>query len=147
VDLTWFTRGFTNNSPVYSVSDPTNGSVTLLAGKAARFTSTVSSNALGSFSFSVTDAQGASLTNTVGVRIVAPLASVQPPLLGIRNQSGALVLELTGETGRSLTVQSKTDLSGIWLDWTNLNGSGTMQSIPLNDLTNQTPRFFRALAQ
>ncbi len=68
-------------------------------------------------------------------------------MLGIRNQGGALQLELTGETGRSLTVQSKTNLSGAWLDWTNVTGSGAMQLLPLNELTNQSPRFFRAFAQ
>jgi hypothetical protein len=68
-------------------------------------------------------------------------------VLGIRSQSGALLLELTGESGRSLTVQSKTNLSGTWLDWTNVTGTAGLQLLPLNGLTNQSPRYFRAFAQ
>ncbi|TAL03580.1 MAG: T9SS C-terminal target domain-containing protein [Verrucomicrobia bacterium] len=148
VNLTAFTRGYTNTSPTYTVSAPTNGSVTLIGGNTARFTPSVSSNALGSFTFIVTDLQGASLTNTVGIHIApAAAAPAQPPTLGLRNQSGALMIELTGENGRSLTVQSKTDLLGTWLDWTNVSGSGALQLLPLNSLTNQSPRYFRAFAQ
>jgi hypothetical protein len=87
------------------------------------------------------------MTNSVGIRILAATAPTQPPILGIRSQSGVLLLELTGETGRSLTVQSKTNLLGTWLDWTNVTGNGGMQLLPLNGLTNQSPRYFRAFAQ
>ena len=148
VDLTQFTSGFTNNSPVYTVNAATNGTVTLVGNnRTARFTPTVSTNALGSFRFTVTDAQGDSLTNTVGLRIMTAIAPAQPPILGIRNQTGSLLIELTGENGRNLTVQSKTNLSGAWLDWTNITGNGALQLLPLNSLTNQAPRYFRAFAQ
>ena len=147
VDLTGLTRGFTNNSPVYTVSAPVAGTVTLVNGKIARFTPTTTTNALGRFNFSVVDAQGYNMTNSVGLRIVAAAAPAQPPILGIRNQSGMLQIELTGESGRSLTVQSKTNLLGVWLDWTNVTGSGALQLLPLNSLTNQSPRYFRAFAQ
>ena len=148
IDLRVFTRGFTNNTPIYTVSAATNGSITLIGGNVARFTSTVVTNALGRFTFTVTDAQGASLTNTIGLRLVSAVAPpAQPPVLGIRIQTGALLLELTGESGRILTVQSKTNLVGTWLNWTNLTGSGAMQLLPLNSLTNQSPRYFRAFAQ
>ena len=149
MDLQQFTRGFTNNSPVYTVSVPTNGTVTLVGNnRTARFTSTVSTNALGSFRFSVVDAQGYNLTNVVNLRLISAVASpAQPPVLGIRNQGGGLQIELTGETGRALTVQSKTNLSSAWLDWTNVTGSGALQLLPLNGLTNQSPRYFRAFAQ
>ncbi len=146
VDLARLTRGFTNNSPAFNVFNAINGAVTLAAGTTARFSSTVNTNALGSFSFSVVDAQGDSLTNTVGLRLIAATAPPQPPVLGIGSLDGSLMLELTGESGRSLTVQSKTNLSGAWLDWTNVTGSGAMQLLPLNGLTNQWPRFFRAFA-
>lgn len=148
IDLTPFTRGFTNNSPVYTVSVPTGGTVTLIGGgQMARFTSTVTTNALGRFTFSVTDAQGDSLTNTIGLRLISAAAPAQPPVIGMRNQNGTLQLELTGETGRSLTVQTKTNLLGAWSDWTNLTGNGALQLLPLNSLTNQSPRYFRAFAQ
>jgi hypothetical protein len=149
IDLTQFTRGFTNSSPVYFVSVPTNGSVTLVGNnRTARFISAVSTNALGSFRFSVVDAQGYNMTNNVNLRLVSSVAPpAQPPVLGIRNQNGQLQIELTGETGRSLTVQSKTNLSSVWLDWTNVTASGALQLLPLNSLTNQSPRYFRAFAQ
>lgn len=148
IDLTQFTRGFTNNNPVYTVSAPTNGTVTLVGGgRSARFTSTVTTNALGGFTFSVMDAQGYNLTNSVGVRLIAAIAPAQPPVLGLRNQGGALLIELTGGSGRSLTVQSKTNLADAWLDWTNVTGTGALQLLPLNGLTNQSPRYFHAFTQ
>jgi hypothetical protein len=147
VDLTALTRGFTNNSPVYTVSAPVAGTVTLVNGKIARFTPTATTNALGRFNFSVVDAQGYNMTNSVSLRIIAAAVPAQPPFLGIRNQNGTLQIELTGVSGRSLTVQSKTNLLGVWLDWTNVTGSGALQLLPLNNLTNQSPRYFRAFAQ
>jgi len=148
IDLAQFTRGFTNNTPVYTVGAPTSGTVALVGGgRTARFTSSVTTSALGSFIFGVTDARGYSMTNTVGLRLISAAPPAQPPVLGIRNQNGALELELTGETGRSLTVQSQTNLGGAWLDWTNVTGSGAMQLLPLNELANQSPCFFRAFAQ
>ena len=148
IDLTLLTRGFTNNSPVYTVSAPTNGTVALVGdGRTARFTSTITTNALGSFAFSVVDAKGYNMTNTVGLRLISAATPVQPPVLGLRNQHGALLLELTSEAGRSLTVQSKTDFGGTWLEWTNVTGTGAMQLLPLDSVTNQSPRFFRAFAQ
>jgi hypothetical protein len=141
------TRGFTNNSPVYTVLNQSNGAVTLMnSGKTARFTPAVNTNALGSFSFQVVDAQGYHMTRSVNLRLMAATAPVQPPVLGLRNQTGALMLELTGENGRSLTVQTTTNLNHNWLDWTNVTGSGAMQLLPLHSLTNETPRYFRAFA-
>jgi hypothetical protein len=147
IDLSALTRGFTNNSPFYSVLTQTNGSVSLVGGgKTARFTPTVSTNALGNFKFQVMDAQGYHMTRAVNLRIIAPTAPTQPPTLGLRNQAGALMLELTGEVGRSLTVQTTTNLNNTWFDWTNVTGSSMLQLLPLNALTNQSPRYFRAFA-
>jgi hypothetical protein len=147
IDLATLTRGFTNNSPLYTVLTQTNGNVSLIGGgQTARFTPTASTNALGNFKFQVMDAQGYNMTRTVNLRIIAPTAPAQPPVLGIRNQTGALMIELTGETGRSLTVQTATNLNNSWLDWTNVTGSGALQLLPLNSLTNETLRYFRAFA-
>jgi fibronectin type 3 domain-containing protein len=77
VNLTRFTRGFTNRSPVYTVSTATNGTVTLATSTTARFTASAGGNALGSFTFVVTDADGHSMTNPVGVRIIS--GTVSPP--------------------------------------------------------------------
>jgi hypothetical protein len=147
VDLTRLTRGFTNSSPVYTAANPTGGTVSLLGGTTARFVANVSTDSLGGFVFSVLDAQGHSMTNVVGVHIIASGTAAQAPVLGIRNQDGLLLLEFTGESGRAHQIQTSTSLSSAWLDWTNLTGSGATLLLPLNDLTNQSPRFFRAFTQ
>ncbi|HPU55369.1 MAG TPA: T9SS C-terminal target domain-containing protein [Verrucomicrobiota bacterium] len=148
IDLRWFARGFTNHSPVYSISAPINGSVTLLPdGFTARFTSQVSTNALGGFTFSVMDAQGHAMTNTIGLRLIASAAPAQPPLLGIRSAAGGLSLEITAEAGRDVVIQTATNLTDYWLDWTNLPGAGTTQLVPLNEITNAPLRYFRAVVR
>jgi hypothetical protein len=143
IDLTSLTRGFTNNSPVYTVLTQTNGSVSLIGdNKTARFTPTVITNALGRFSFQVVDAQGDNMIRTVNLRIMAPPI----PILGIRNDGGILKIELTAESGSSNTVQTASTLGG-WVNWTNVTGNGVMQLLPLNELTNGSARYFRALAE
>lgn len=144
VDLAQFTRGYTNSNPVYTVSDAVNGSVALVAGRIARFTSTATTNALGRFTFSVTDAQGDSLTNTVGLRLIAVGGPASPPVLGIRIQGGALFLEVTGDLGASVSVQTSQNAAGPWPLWTNITATGAMQLLPLNGLSGQSPVFFRA---
>jgi hypothetical protein len=75
VDLSQLTMGFTNQ-PVYSVISAINGTVAILGdNKTARFAPAV--GGLGAFSFVVIDADGSTLTNTVGVHVTAPVA---PPL-------------------------------------------------------------------
>jgi hypothetical protein len=73
IDLGQFTAGFTN-APVHSVFGATNGTVTV-TNTIARFTP--AATGLAGFSFAVIDAEGSSLTNTVGIRVVAASA---PPL-------------------------------------------------------------------
>src|SRR6185312_14141820 len=68
VDLTQYTRGFTNLAPVYAVFSAAGGSVTL-SGRTAQFTPTTGTNALGGFSFSVTDSSGFSYTNSINLHI------------------------------------------------------------------------------
>ena len=88
VDLTRYTRGFTNFSPTYAVFNATNGTVAL-SGRTAQFTPTVSTNALGSFMFEVTDNTGFSYTNSVNVHILATNAVVNtaPVLSAVANHT------------------------------------------------------------
>jgi hypothetical protein len=80
VDLTQFTRGFTNNSPTYAVFGATNGTVGLNAGgRTALFTNSVGTNALGSFLFKVTDASGFAYTNSINLHILG--TNNTPPVL------------------------------------------------------------------
>lgn len=87
---------------------------------------------------------GGSFADVTPVIVSQP---AQPPVLGIRNQGGALLIELTGQASRNFTVQTKTNLTDAWLNWTNVTANGTMQLLPLHGLTNQSPRFFRAFTQ
>jgi hypothetical protein len=89
LDLYQFVRGFTNLSPTLTVSAASNGSVTLLTNRTARFTAGVTTNALGKFTFIVTDASGFSLTNSIGIHITtasAP-ANTAPILTAISNRT------------------------------------------------------------
>jgi hypothetical protein len=88
VDLTQYTRGFTNNSLAasYAVFNATNGTV-VLSGKTTQFNSTVSTNALASFMFKVTDNTGFAYTNFVNVHIVIPTTNTTPVLAVVSNQS------------------------------------------------------------
>jgi hypothetical protein len=69
IDLGALTRGFTAK-PVYVVTKASGGDVTLLAGgKTARFTAARGASGLANFAFSVTDADGDSMTRNVGIRV------------------------------------------------------------------------------
>jgi hypothetical protein len=142
IDLGALTRGYTNNRPVYVVLTQTNGHVSLVdGGMTARFTPTVLSNALGGFTFRVEDAQGCAMARRVNLRILAGPV----PVLDIRRQAGVAELGLVARTGSSNLVQTAHDLVE-WVAWTNVLGTGDSQLLPLNDLTNEAPRFFRALS-
>jgi hypothetical protein len=86
VELTQYTRGFTNNSPGYTVFGATTGTV-VLNSRTAQFTPTVSTNALGSFMFKVADASGFAYTNTVGVHIIGAASNTPPVLAAISDST------------------------------------------------------------
>jgi autotransporter-associated beta strand protein len=77
VDLSQYTGGYTNASPVYSVNNASNGVVTLTSSHIAQFTPTANFFGLASFQFSVAASDGSAYTNTVTVA-VAPVAITQP---------------------------------------------------------------------
>ena len=88
VELTQYTRGFTNNNPLYAVFGATNGTVSLV-GRTAQFSSTISTNGLGTFFLKVTDAAGFSYTNIVNVHLIAASqsANTAPSLPAISNRA------------------------------------------------------------
>jgi hypothetical protein len=141
VDLTKFTRGFTNNSPTYVVSNPTNGTVTLI-GRTARFTTSVSNNALGGFQFRVTDASGFSFTNIVGVHIVAPSTNRPPSLSSVSNRTINVGVNLsitnsaTDPDGNSLTFALLTSVPNSALN-TNSGVFAWRPFVTQADSTNQ----------
>ena len=72
VDLWPYTIGFTNLSPTYTVSNPSNGVVSLLVdGHTAKFSPASNYVGLASFRFTVTSSTGIALTNTVPVLVTA----------------------------------------------------------------------------
>jgi hypothetical protein len=71
IDLHALSRGYLKNQPRYTFTAPVNGGVALIDGRFARFTPATAKDALGGFTFTVTDSAGDSFTRTVGVRILA----------------------------------------------------------------------------
>jgi hypothetical protein len=98
VDLAQFTRGFTNSSlgAIYAVFSTTNGTVGI-SGHIAQFTSTISTNGLGSLKFKVTDNTGFSYTNTINIHLVAPAPNTAPILAAIpdRTVNGGVYFSVT----------------------------------------------------
>ena len=79
VDLRQFTRGFTNSSPAYSVSNAANGTVTLLDGHIARFLPDTNFIGQAGFQWTVVDAQGSTLTRPMNL-FFTPLAPAFNPI-------------------------------------------------------------------
>jgi autotransporter-associated beta strand protein len=75
IDLWQYTAGFTNASPTYLVSNPTNGTVTLSNSHFAVFTPTAGLIGMGGFQFSVSASDGSAFTNSVSVA----MSALQPP--------------------------------------------------------------------
>lgn len=69
VDLRQFTRGWVvvNRNPIWSVSNPTNGTVTLINDYFAQFTPTPGLNGPASFQFTVNDNDGGPVTRTMNL--------------------------------------------------------------------------------
>lgn len=80
IDLTQFTRGFTNTAlgATYSLLGVTNGTAGLI-GRTVRFTNSVTTNALASFTFKVVDNTAFSYTNTIGIHLVPSNAPNSAP--------------------------------------------------------------------
>jgi hypothetical protein len=140
VDLTQFTRGFTNNSPAYSVFNATNGSVILLnGGTVARFVPTPGFYGLGEFQFSVHDDDGAAMINSIGIHIRARPQSHLKFAMAEGNQQ----LTISGESGFNFLLQYSDDLLH-WTTWTNIVLGAAPENIAPPISANSTARFYRA---
>ncbi len=144
VELTQYTRGFTNVSPAYVVFGATNGTV-VLSGKTAQFTSTVSTNALGSFIFKVTDASNFSYTNTVNVHIIIPTTNTAPVLSAISDRVinvGVNMLVTNTATDADVPAQTLTySLPAGPVNATLSASSGILNWRPLVTQANTTNQF------
>ena len=142
IDLTQFTRGFTNYSPVYAVSNPTNGTVSLLAGgRIARFAPAANFYGVGGFQFKVSDPSGFSYTNSVGIHVRA----LPQSLLGISITNGAPQLSFMGESGFYFLLQYSDDLLN-WTTWTNATGTAIAVTFAPPSSVNSPARFYRAVS-
>lgn len=116
VNLRNFTQGMANNAS-YTVSNPTNGTVTLLGdGRTARFTPTPNYFGRAGFTFVATDnLAGGGLTNTVSV-LVTPVP--QPRFTAIQMEDGLVVLSGSGGSPFALYhLLSASSLSGDPANW------------------------------
>jgi hypothetical protein len=79
IDLRQFTRGWVvvNRNPVWSVSNPTNGTVTLINAYFAQFTPTPGYNGPASFQFTVNDNDGGPVTRTMNLFFTPSAQSYQ----------------------------------------------------------------------
>lgn len=74
VDLWQYTGGFTNASPIYTVTALSNGVVALTGGHIAHFAPAADFSGLGSFQFTVAANDGSRYTNTVNV-LMTPITA------------------------------------------------------------------------
>ena len=78
VDLCQFTRGFTAFSPVYSVTNATNGTVTLRSGHIARFVPSANFIGQAGFQWTVVDTNGSTITRPMNLFFTPFAQSVNP---------------------------------------------------------------------
>jgi hypothetical protein len=140
IDLSQFTRGYTA-SPVHQVTSVVQGSVVMLDSKTARFTPVPGYRGLASFDFTVFDAEGDSLAQTVHLRVDLPVQ----PSLGMGPNAAKPTLRFIGPAGRTFRIQRSFDLVN-WTDWRAIAASDNLQVIDLADELTAAPKaFFRVV--
>jgi len=142
VDLTQYTRGFTNFTPIYLVFAATNGTVSL-GSRTAQFTPNIRTNALGSFMYKVTDNTGFAYTNSINVHIFA--TNTAPVLASISNQAinvGVSLLITNHATDSDVPAQALAYSLPIGPTNATLGGSnGILYWRPLVTQANSTNQF------
>jgi autotransporter-associated beta strand protein len=118
VDVSQYARGYTNASPVYSVSNPINGTV-ILSGSIVDFTPNINFIGLGSFQFSVAASDGSAMTNVVTV-CVTPYNAVpnfaKPVFSSISTSGNNVVFTGTGGiTNANFILLGSTNLTSGWI--------------------------------
>ncbi|HEV2329989.1 MAG TPA: autotransporter-associated beta strand repeat-containing protein, partial [Verrucomicrobiae bacterium] len=121
VDLSQYTRGFTNWSPVYTVSNPSNGTVTVSGGHIVDFTPNLGFTGLGSFQFVVTANDGSAMTNTVGICVTpynAVATTANPVFTSISNSGNSIAFAGTGGIpNANFILFSSTNLAASLATW------------------------------
>ena len=133
VDLLQYTGGFSSVAPVYSVSNPVNGTATLLPdGHTVRFAPTVS-NGMGSFVFSVNGSDASTYSTKVAVAIVAGtngIARVNDEMALYPNPATNMI-HLKNATATSYTIY---DEAGRIVRSAKLNPASAVQQINIANL-------------
>ena len=140
IDLHALARGYLATTPVFTFSGQSQGSVTLVSGRYARFTPSTTANALGGFSFTVTDSAGDTMTRQVGVRIIAASAPVLPVVTltatdatageSGTDQSIAFTVTRTGATTSALVVPIAQVLTTTATSGSDYSGLASSVTIP-----------------
>ncbi len=135
VDLQALAIGYSKTTPSYVLSSPSGGAVSLVSGRYARFTPSGSANALGQFTFTVTDSAGDTMTRTVNVRVTAAVALPVLTLAATDAAAGeygadqqlAFTLTRSGDTSAALTVPlSASGSATVGLDYSGFSASVTL---------------------
>lgn len=144
VDLTQYTRGFTNASlgSTYAVFNAVGGTVGL-SGKTAQFTPNTGIDSIGSFYFKVTDNTGFSYTNHVNIRIFGDGSVTNAPAAptGLNAMGGDTQVSL------SWTASSGATSYHVWRSTTSGSGFAILTTIAAtsfidSDLTNNTTYYY-----
>jgi autotransporter-associated beta strand protein len=143
-DLYPLTVAFTNQTPVYSVFNPTNGTVTLISNRWARFAPAINFTGLGSFTFTVKATDVTIMTNTVGV-LVTPLLPPTNLVWRGDNYTNVWQLYFTNDWFNGTALQSFNGDDAVTFDDTgsnslpvNLTGQLSPASITVNAMKNYT---------
>ncbi len=132
IDLQALSIGYSKTTPSYALSSPSGGAVSLVSNRYARFTPSGSTNALGKFTFTVTDSAGDTMTRTVNVRVTATVALPSLSIAATDASAGesgadqqlAFTITRAGDTSDALTVPLTASGSATaGLDYSGFSGS------------------------
>jgi hypothetical protein len=99
IDLKTLARGYSNN-PVFTINNVVNGTVTPDAGNAGTVNFLPAAAGLASFDFTVTDAEGSTMTRTVNL-LASPDAALPVTLMNFKaKRKDATTVSLTWETAQ-----------------------------------------------
>ncbi|MBI3879268.1 MAG: T9SS C-terminal target domain-containing protein [Verrucomicrobia bacterium] len=142
VELARLTTGYTD-APAFAVTNATNGTVLLLAdGHTARFTPPTNFTGLAGYNFTVTDAAGDSMTQTIRLAVL-PTNSTDLRLATATLSPTNRVLTFTGSAGVLYRVRYSDDLAA-WTDWQTVTATGYEQTIQIPPAMLTLPRrYFR----
>ena len=117
LDMSTYAGGFATVSPIYTVSNATNGTVTL-SGSTAHFTPTTNFSGMASYKFTIKGSDAAAYTFTVYIVVEPSGAPCTPPTATITAAGNTTFCQgntviLNANTGTGLTYQWKNGATNI----------------------------------